>query len=95
MRFKPQDSSVRLIYGQYLAKKGDYKGAMQRYLEAYAMNPKSPETAYAIGLLYFKTEDYAKSLSYAKKAYGSGYPLPGLRKKLEAKGLWNQDSKME
>jgi hypothetical protein len=46
----------------------------------------SAELHYYMGLLAFEQGDKESALAYARKAYGAGYPLPGLKNKLEADG---------
>jgi len=43
-----------------------------------------------MGLIYFDLKDYDKALSFAHRAYGSGFPLPGLRDKLKKVGKWQE-----
>lgn len=51
-----------------------------------ATNGKSPEIHYFLGLVYLKLDDLDDASVHAKLAYDLGYPLPGLRQKLEAAG---------
>lgn len=89
MKFKPEDAKVRLIYGIYLHKKDQLEEAEKRYLEALEMLPESGETHYNLGLLYTDMKKYEKAKEHAKKAYDSGYPLPGLKNRLIRAGQWN------
>ncbi|HYW75891.1 MAG TPA: ABC transporter permease [Gammaproteobacteria bacterium] len=90
IRFAPKDGVVRMLYGIYLQRKGDHKAALKRYKQAEKLiNPKrAAELHYDMGLLYLKMKDYAKAREQAKRAYSEGYPLPGLRKQLQAVGEW-------
>ena len=47
----------------------------------------SAEVAYYLGLVSLDLGQKEAALEYARKAYGMGYPLPGLRRKLEAEGM--------
>jgi len=51
-----------------------------------ATDGKSPEIHYFLGLIYLKLSDLDDAVTHAKLAYELGYPLPGLRQKLEAAG---------
>jgi TPR repeat protein len=47
----------------------------------------SPELYYNLGLLYLDMKDLRQAKEYADKAYGEGYPLPGLKNRLERAGV--------
>jgi tetratricopeptide (TPR) repeat protein len=47
---------------------------------------QSAELQYFLGLISFDSKEYPKAVEYARKAYALGYPLPGLRNKLQAAG---------
>lgn len=49
------------------------------------MPSESAELYYFLGLFYLEDGDRKKAEEYAKKAYGLGYPLRGLKDKLSAK----------
>jgi hypothetical protein len=53
------------------------------------MSPDSAEIQYDIGLVYVELGDYKQANLYAARAYQGGYPLPGLRHKLERLGQWS------
>ncbi len=52
-----------------------------------ATNGESAEIAYYLGMVSLDLGDREAAATYARKAYGMGYPLPGLRRKLEAAGV--------
>jgi tetratricopeptide (TPR) repeat protein len=90
LRFTPDDGQVRVIYGAYLHRKKDLKGALAQYMTAREMLPDSVELAYNLGLLYFEMKERDKAKEEAVRAYSLGYPLPGLRDKLARAGLWSK-----
>lgn len=90
MRFQPTDGMVRMIYGVYLHKKHAYKDALARYQEALELTPDSSEVYYNMGLLYIDTKDFTNAKIAAEKAYGMGYPLPGLKNQLTRAGYWDK-----
>lgn len=51
-----------------------------------ATNGGTAELHNALGLSYFDTKEYEKAREHARKAYGMGYPLPGLKNKLSKAG---------
>jgi len=90
IRFRPGDGVVRMLYANYLLKlKGRSENALEQYQEAVRVQPNSATINYNIGLLYLKRKNYEESVAYAKKAYGLGFPLPGLRNKLKRAGKWD------
>jgi hypothetical protein len=88
MKFAPQDGMVRLLYGFHLQKLGKLDEALVRYKEAEKLIPNSAELHYNLGLLYIDKEEYGLALLHAQTAYKLGYPLPGLKHKLVAAGVW-------
>ena len=88
INFKPDDGTVRMLFGLYLHKSKKYNKALEQYEVAERLSPQSDQLLYNMGLLYFDMKQYEKSISYAKKAYAKQYPLPGLRNKLRKKGYW-------
>ena len=90
IRFKPSDGVVRMLYANYLLKlKGRAEDALEQYQEAVNVAPFNANINYNLGLLYLKKKNYEQAVVYAKKAYGLGFPLPGLKNKLKRKGKWD------
>jgi tetratricopeptide (TPR) repeat protein len=89
MRMAPEDGKVRMIYGIYLARKGEREAALVRYREALTLMPDSPEVNYNVGLLYSDMKQLELAKQHAIKAYKAGYPLPGLRNRLMRAGAWD------
>lgn len=56
----------------------------EQYEEALRLAPESTEINYAAGLYYLEIGDLERAKASAEIAYGNGYPLPGLRKKIAA-----------
>jgi tetratricopeptide (TPR) repeat protein len=81
--FTPTDPTIYLIWGNFLYKKKDMQGALAKYSKAVELAPDSAEAHYDIGLLYVALGDLPNARLHADKAYQLGYPLPGLRHKLE------------
>ena len=91
LRFKPEDSTVHMIYGFYLSKLGNAEKALGQFEIAVDLAPNSAEAHYNLGLLYTEAKAYDKARLHAARAYNLGFPLPGLRRKLERAGQWQQD----
>jgi tetratricopeptide (TPR) repeat protein len=88
MRFRPDDSNVYLIFGTYLLNIGQAKNAVELLEKSLTLNDESANAHYNLGLAFFDLHDYENSLAHAQRAYVLGFPLPGLRNKLEKAGKW-------
>ncbi|MGQ0834950.1 MAG: tetratricopeptide repeat protein [Gammaproteobacteria bacterium] len=86
--FAPDDSRVWMIGGYYFWTKGDRSRAETWYRQALQFDPEYADAHYNLGLLYFELADFERSLEHARAAYEAGYPLVGLRNKLERSGHW-------
>lgn len=93
IEFRPQYAATHVVYGQYLAKVGRLDEALQQYLTAEKLDPKSADAQYYLGLLYLQKSDLAKARAYAEKAYKLGAKSPELREKLVEAGAWQSGSK--
>lgn len=90
IRFRPDDSQVRMIYAVYLSKVGKPKEALEQLEAAERGDSDNANFNYNIGLVYFDLKNYEKSLHFAHRAYELGFPLPGLRNKLKRAGKWRE-----
>lgn len=90
--FAPHDVNVALYLAYYYWKKGEMKQSKHAYDEALAIDPRSPDAHYDLGLLYLETGHPKKALEHAQIAYAAGYPLPGLREKLQRAGYWKKEA---
>lgn len=89
LRMAPNDGVVHLLYGVWLVESGDKKGAEVQLVAAQGAVPLDNANAqYNLGLGWFALGRYDEALTAAHAAYGMGYPLPGLRQKLEKVGKW-------
>jgi len=88
-QFVPDDLNTWLITGNYYYKKNDFRRARAWYQDALTKQPDSAEAHYALGLVLFEEGDFDDAMNHARQAYALGYPLPGLRRKLERVGQWD------
>ena len=88
IEFAPDDATVYHLYAIHLHKKRKLKKALENYNIALQLQPSNPEIVYNLGLLYFDMKKYNLAMDYAKKAYGLGFLLPGLKNKLTELGIW-------
>jgi len=80
--FRPDDENVRMLYANYLTKRGRRDDARRQYEAALKLAPTSPEINYNAGLFSISEGDLERARERARIAYEGGYPLPGLRKKI-------------
>jgi len=80
--YRPGDSYLRFVYGIYLHRAKRFADAQKVYDQAERMGVAGAELFYNRGLLELDMGNLAKASEYANRAYGMGYPLPGLRNKL-------------
>jgi tetratricopeptide (TPR) repeat protein len=76
------------VYGHYLIDRGDAAGARKQLELAREKARDDANLSYNLGLAYFDLKDYALAREYAKRAYELGFPLEGLKKKLQQAGQW-------
>ena len=89
LRFKPDDGIVYMLFGDYLARTGKLQEALEKYKEALRLRPDDANVNYNMGLLYFNLKNYELATAHAKKAYELGFPLQGLKNKLQKLGKWS------
>ena len=87
-RFAPDDAQVATIGAMYLWRKKRYALAESWFVRALQTSPDSVDAQYNLGLLYFEMGRFDEANRHAQAAYALGYPLPGLRRKLEQSGHW-------
>src|SRR5207247_529058 len=78
IRFRPDDARVHLAYGIHHFRWKRLAQAKEQLLEAERLAGNDSNVFYNLGLLYADLKEWDKAMSYAKKAYDSGFPLPGL-----------------
>jgi tetratricopeptide (TPR) repeat protein len=88
VRYVPNDPIPRMLYAEYLNKKGF--GELARYQLSIAADNAgdNPFTHNNVGLVYFDLGDYDRALEYAHKSILLGWPKDGLKIKLKAIGKW-------
>lgn len=88
VRWAPDDGAVRKLYGEFLAKRGDYAKALEQFLKMREMGDLRPTMTYNIGLMYLGMKDYVNAMKFADEAYSQGVDLPALRDRLKQAGKW-------
>jgi predicted Zn-dependent protease len=88
LRFANDDGIVRIVLGIYLYRIDKKANARQVLEDARRFEDSNPNLHYNLAFVYLDLGDKTNALASAKKAYSLGAPLPGLRKKLQAMGIW-------
>ncbi|HVK56910.1 MAG TPA: tetratricopeptide repeat protein [Burkholderiales bacterium] len=88
VQFKPSDGRLRMVYGMHFYRFNKLEKAIEQFEEADKLSPGDPNLAYNLGLIYVDLKQYDKAMAFAEKAYTSGFPLDGLKKKLKQVGKW-------
>jgi tetratricopeptide (TPR) repeat protein len=84
--FAPHDPIPFILYGIYLHKHGHLQQALDQYQQAEKIQPNHPELLYNLGFLFIDLKKLEQAREYARKAYGAGHPLSGLKNKLKKLG---------
>lgn len=90
IRFAPNDTVVRILYAQFLAKHGRTNESLQQ-LEAAVFHAKdNPFSHYNIGLMYFDLGRFDKALTQAHKAAALGFEKTELADLLKRANKWQE-----
>lgn len=93
LRFRPDDTTVRLMYANFLTTNARFPEAVSRLEEVERVAGDNAFTYYNIGLIYLDMKEYEKALAQAHKAMALGLGRSGLRDKLEEAGKWRAPDK--
>jgi len=90
IRFRPDDTIVRMIYAAYLGKVKRLPDAKAQLKFAADTAKDNAFTHYNIGLIYLDMGEFDLALAQAHIAYGLGMQRPELRDKLTSNGQWRE-----
>ncbi len=88
LRFRPDDTTVRMMYASFLTNQARVAEAMHELAQVGEVAGNNAFIYYNLGQIYFDLKDYDKALKNAHKAYGFGLTLTGLRDRLTRAGHW-------
>jgi len=92
VRFRPDDTTARLIFASYLHKTNRTPEAIAQLENAAGQAKDNPFTQYNIGLVYVDMKAYDKALIQAHRALEMGFASTELRDILEKVGQWKEPS---
>lgn len=90
IRFQNDDTTVRMLYAQYLYKHKRAPEAMAQLQIATELAKDNGFTHYNVGLVYFEMGRYDLALKQAHKAKALGFEQTELAKMLAAKNQWKE-----
>lgn len=88
IRFRPDDTTVKMIYATFLFDNGRPLEADKQLEQVDKLATDNGFTHYNSGLIYFENKQFDKALIQAQKALAMGFPRTDLRDKLKAAGKW-------
>jgi tetratricopeptide (TPR) repeat protein len=90
--FRPDDTTVRMLYATYLYKNNRQPEALADLAYATELAKDNGFTHYNIGLVYFEMKVYDKALASAHRAMELGFDQTELRDLLKQAGHWQEPS---
>lgn len=90
LKFRADDTLVRLIYATYLGTNAQLPAALQQLALASQAAKDNAMTHYNIGLVYADLGQYDEALRSAHRAIELGVEKPELRERLEKQGKWRE-----
>lgn len=90
LRFRPDDTVVRLLYSDYLGKTKRPKEATEQLEITRKLAPDNGLTQYNIGLVFFELGNLDEALKQAHRAMALGANRDDLMKRLKSKGRWTE-----
>lgn len=85
----PDYDTIYLVWSLILRDQDKFDEAARVLEKGLTQVPESGEIHYFLGLTYLDLGQAANSLEHAHIAYSLGYPLQGLKRRLQKQGEWN------
>lgn len=95
LAFVPSDAATRALFGAYLLSIKRDKEAIEQLKAALEVQETNAAAWYNLGLAQVRLMDWPAALDAAHKAYGLGFPLPGLRQQLKSAGHWQEPESLD
>lgn len=94
IKLYPNDGTAHLLFALYLIDQSKSERASKEIDIAAKLNHDSMDANvhYNMGLAYFDLKQYDNALASAQKAYELGFPLLGLKTKLQSVGKWQEEA---
>lgn len=92
VRFRPEDTSARMLFATFLHRKNRLPEAQQQMKRVVELAADDPFVHYNAGLVYLEMKEFDLALARAHAADALGLKRPGLREQLTAAGKWRDPS---
>jgi Tfp pilus assembly protein PilF len=93
--FVPNDGATRALFGAYLLSQRRDADATGHLQAAVAAQPGDAAAWYNLGLAQVRQKNWQAALNAAHKAYGLGFPLPGLKRQLKLAREWSEAESLD
>lgn len=93
--FAPENGAAQAMFGAYLLSLRRDREAIEQLESAVSLQPGHAAAWYNLGLARTRQKAYPAALEAAHKAYGLGFPLPGLRQQLKAVREWREPESLD
>lgn len=90
MRFRPDDSVVRSLYGQWLYGRNRPQDAERQLARAIELAEENAFSQFNIGLIYFQNGRHELALQQAHRALAMGFPRQELVESLKRVNAWRE-----
>lgn len=88
VRFRPEDTTVRMLFATFLNKKQRKDEALFHLRAAQKAASDNPFTHYNLGLVFFEMGEFELSADAARSAQSMGFPRTDLIDRLKGAGKW-------
>lgn len=90
VRFRPDDTVVRVLFAQFLSKQSRKDQAIQQLEAATQQAADNAFSHYNIGLMYFEIKEFDRALVQAHKAQALGFTRHELADRLKRENRWRE-----
>lgn len=95
LRFRPDDTTVRMLYASFLIKKARTADAERQLARVVELATDNGFTHFNAGLIYLEMKGYPQALQQAYRAMALGFARVELRDALKAAGQWKEPDPAE
>lgn len=88
LEINPRIAQTHVLVGLHEQRRGRIDEAVQSYKRALELNPASSNAHYNLGLAYLDRKRFDLANQHAQASYALGFPLSGLKDKLNRAGQW-------
>ena len=87
LHFSPNDANAHMLYAMLLQRMDYRDKAYESYQTAERLDPENVQVMYNLGLLLCDMGKFQEAKRYSDEVYARGFPLPGLKRRLERNGI--------